>query len=55
MPRRSNPATRMDPTPGKGPAKPARDRGARRPAARRQNLRKVDAAADRDEAAQRRR
>ena len=55
MPRRSNPATRMDPTPGKGPAGPQGDRGRKRPAARAANGRKVDESALRDESVQRQR
>lgn len=47
MPRKSNPATRGDRT-SKTP-RAVRDRGRRRPAARRTNARKVDAAALRDE------
>lgn len=54
MPRKQTPATRADPTPGKGPV-PVGDRGTSPPAARRMNRRKVDRAALRDEAVQTRR
>lgn len=47
MPRKENPATRADPTPGKGPMTVG-DRGTHRPAAGRQNERKVAEAGARD-------
>jgi hypothetical protein len=51
MPRKENPATRSDPTPGKSTVTVG-DRGQSRPAARDVNRHKVDESATRDEPVQ---